>query len=697
MASYSQSTLYGIFQNDCISREDFSKLVGMNVLRPKSAYAFPTSVSVGNGKNTPKFSGSTAKTLAERGELLFFENWLASDYEKKYEPLHMGYYVYQDFIVIAAEPGYNNDTNRFGQNHDIDPVAIPLSRIKKITSEVGKKSRFSSAMDGEHRLMIWFEGSGIFEAKLFWHNPLYNCLIHDNWSLAVNSILCKTTIGVQGALADTITNQMKVSLESVISKCTDYEKRRGPVNVFDESVARIVEDAIYASEHDFVKLLVKYRDHLRPGASQVLKEKLDSIAAALEGNVRTIEGMQEEIKRLEGAIFTAESNQRQAGFFKKGKYKKEIAELSAQREQILQKIRSLDAPGTMYSEVISCFLTAESPTQQWSKDDIVLAKNIYAECKKRGIGKISSEEDKIILEMVSKQCRIKDIVRAMKLFDYGRSMAEQSTVKTKDVDIRKERVALENQYNKAVEQSKIVGWNKYLTKYYEKIAAKQKELAEYGVSYDLGINYAVNSTSKPTDWAIIGGLAQGIAGPAAGIMAAADVQRRNIQAAAASQKAREDGIKLAAYSSAFAKKAEGELRSILSEVEELTKRLYDADHPQIYFDYLSCKVCSYNVVMKNAMTISVDIECKKKLEFNSIHIAIDGSIRVEIVDGDQVIANAFICADGFGVTDFNNVGFRGKKTYSVVAMTTGNFAFNKSKQYTFRFFPEHIWMIEVEK
>lgn len=118
------------------------------------------------------------------------------------------------------------------------------------------------------------------------------------------------------------------------------------------------------------------------------------------------------------------------------------------------------------------------------------------------------------------------------------------------------------------------------------------------------------------------------------------------------------------------------------------------DHPQLFFDYLSCEVCSYTIVMKNVMKFTVEVACKKESEFNGVPIAIDGSIRADILDSDQVIANAFICADGFGVTDFNKVGFRGKKKYTVIAMTTGKSNFNKNIKYTFRFSPEHIWIVE---
>lgn len=701
MTLYSNTTLYEKFQNDCISRKEFSKLIDINVLQPISSYAFPPFISMGDGKYIPRFSGFTAETLAEKGELLFFENWLACDYEKEHAPLHMGCYVYKDFFVIIAEPSYNSDTKSFGQNYDIDPIAIPLSRVTEVSASNGRDGILYPSGQHNYRITISFSGGSYFTAKLFWYNDFHDCLVHDNWSLAVNSILCKISIGVQSSLADTITNQMKSALESVINKCTDYEKRRDIIsNVISKSFSQSFEDAVYAPEHDFVKLLIQYRRHLNPCASQSLKEKLDSMASTLQKNVQTIEGLREKIKHLECAISKAESEKRQAGLFQKGKLKKEIKELSAHREQLLQDIKVLDIPDTAYSDVMTCFLATELPknhTKQWSKSDTELAKKIYVECKERGISKISSDKEKIIFKIISNQCGINDITRAMKLFGYGKRIIEESVVATENIDTRKECIDLEIKYNKTVENSQIVGWDKYLTEYYERIDTKQKELAKYEASYTDGIDYAANSTSKPVDWAIVGGLAQGIAGPAAGIMAAAEVQIRNAQAEAASQKAREDGIKVAAYSSILAKKTARELNSILNEVNVLKNRLYDENHPQMYFDYLSCEVCSYSVAMENAMNISVEIGCQKKSEFNGNRIAIDGSIRVDVVDKGQVIANAFICADGFGITDFNEVGFSKKKTYSTVAMTTGTFSFKENREYTFRFSPEHIWMIEVKQ
>lgn len=702
MASYSRSYLYEQFKEDCISREEFSKLADLGILCQPEEYVFPTAVSVGDGKNTPRFSGATARILAEKCECLFFEDWQTANY-KQDTHLHLGCYVYPDFLVIAAEPDYNERENQFGSNHNIDPVAIPLSKVADIELHVSNGER-GDAITGTHSLCIWihrpeisrpeFKRQVVFKANLFWENPLWRCLVHDNWSMAVNAILLNTYMGVQINQANKITNQIKSVLETIVSKCTDYEKRRDSIyGVFDKSAVQMIEDNLYMSEHDFVKLLAEYQGHLKKNANQTLKEKISQVASIVEENMLTVEKLQRELSLLNDAVSKAEAEKEQVGFFKKGKIRKEIEALTAQKRQLLQKIESANVPESLCSEVMQSFLATVSPKAGWSETDIVLAQEIYAECQKRNLTEILSDEDQLLVEMVGKQFGIKSIDRAIEMFSYGKEIANCPKPKAKKSDARKELIAFENKYYTAKEQSSIVGWDKYLTGYYEKIAEKQKELAELGSSYNLGINTAVNSTSKPVDWAIVGGLAQGIAGPAAGIMAAADTQRRNAQAAATSQKAYTNGIKLAAYSEAFAKKAEGELRSILNEVEKLTKRLYDTDHPQMFFDYLSCEVCSCAVVMKTAMKLTVEIVCKKS-EFNGVSIAIDGSIRVDILDGDQVIANAFICADGFGITDFNRVGFKGKKKYEVIAMTTSKSTLDRDKTYTFRFSPEHIWMVE---
>ena len=72
--------LYSI-QISC-SREEFSQLADLGILCQPDEYAFPTTVSVGEGKNTPSFSDETAHILAGKKELLFFENWQTSNYKQ---------------------------------------------------------------------------------------------------------------------------------------------------------------------------------------------------------------------------------------------------------------------------------------------------------------------------------------------------------------------------------------------------------------------------------------------------------------------------------------------------------------------------------------------------------------------------------------------------------------------------------------
>ena len=177
----------------------------------------------------------------------------------------------------------------------------------------------------------------------------------------------------------------------------------------------------------------------------------------------TVEKLQRELSLLNDAISKAEAEKEQVGFFKKGKIKKEIEALTVQKRQFLQKIESMDVPENLCSEVMQSFLATVSPKAGWSENDIVLAQEIYAECQKRNLIEILSDEDQLLVEMVGKQFGIKSIDRAIEMFSYGKEIANRSKSKAKKSDARKELIAFENKYYTAKEQSSIVGWDKYLS------------------------------------------------------------------------------------------------------------------------------------------------------------------------------------------------------------------------------------------
>ena len=53
----------------------------------------------------------------------------------------------------------------------------------------------------------------------------------------------------------------------------------------------------------------------------------------------------------------------------------------------------------------------------------MLAQEIYAECQKRNLTEILSDEDQLLVEMVGKQFGIKSIDRAIEMFSYGKEIA----------------------------------------------------------------------------------------------------------------------------------------------------------------------------------------------------------------------------------------------------------------------------------
>ena len=87
-----------------------------------------------------------------------------------------------------------NETGTFGSNHNIDPIAIPLSRVMGVTTEDGCPTHYfrgRSIGKGQHeyRIIISLESGSKITLKLFWYNPFWNNFVFDNWTVAVNTKL----------------------------------------------------------------------------------------------------------------------------------------------------------------------------------------------------------------------------------------------------------------------------------------------------------------------------------------------------------------------------------------------------------------------------------------------------------------------------------------------------------------------------
>jgi len=142
------------------------------------------------------------------------------------------------------------------------------------------------------------------------------------------------------------------------------------------------------------------------------------------------------------------------------------------------------------------------------------------------------------------------------------------------------------------------------------------------------------SIEKESDWATIGGLASGIAGPAAGLAAAVDTMNNNQRIREENEKKRQDQRNLESWIDK-AKKAD-ESSPMLAELEEKYTVFYDLSSAQIMEKFLIIK--SSYVIDSDTGAITVIVELGKimdKVRTPGKNImCFDGSIKAKITDSD---------------------------------------------------------------
>lgn len=684
MANYPITYLYSRYASDCIEQEEYQTLVNLGVLPDKNSLKFPAVPSVRPSDGPANFSGAAVDVLAGRGELLFLENWLGCDKQGMY--LHESIYVFKDFLVISGEPDYDDKTGSFGRTYDVDPIAIPISRVLEVKTD--------DIADYQHtyRLVLTLDSGNKLAGRLFWFNPFWNNFVFDNWTVAVNAKIQKGNLG-KGA---DISNALCARMKSILRNATDYEGRKEAITaLFQEEAVSQLMKSVYLSNADFARAICQNKDFLecenkdalRNGdKASKLKRVIEQIEEKEKAVVSELESARKELADCNSAITAATTGLQTAGLFKKGKLKKEIQSLSGKKTALEDQISRLDPFENMQSMILGCINGAIISKERREK-----GKQLYAECKKRGLTKIRFDSDKTLLEMICKKLDI-NVSQGEELLAIGKQI-EESKNSNSDSN-RLTRIKLTNQHKQEQAQASIIGLDKYLGKHYESIVAKQEELKELGISYNLGIDYASKAKAAKLDWAIAGGIADAIAGPGAGISVAIDTQIQNAKSTAAAENARRDGVLLAAYSSALAKKKEAELKGVLDEVEKLKRTICDTEHGKDFFDYLSFKVLEHSVITDNAMKVTVMVSHKKSMFFNGLPISIDGSVIVQVLLNSTVIGTAYVCGDGFNSTNFGFVGFKNGKKYEAIALASKGQQFKPGNNYSFNIIANHIWMIE---
>lgn len=322
-----------------------------------------------------------------------------------------------------------------------------------------------------------------------------------------------------------------------------------------------------------------------------------------------------------------------------------------------------------------------------------LINELYEECERNGVHGLSAEKDRQRVRNILQKTTYKKI-KNLSIEELEREFEELKVKKDEEVkklEIQKERdriAGLKEEerkvYNELVKYAKYSKKSKrkiMLTDYREllkKEAEKNARFAEYMMYY----------AKKPEmDWAVHGGIASGIAGPAAGIATAINVEAKNAQ------------IRLENYQNM--KAVIPSSLNYLSQASELSKQVEKIDEELKKIDLILIdesfsqkelleNICfgDFEIEVSETGAFVVKVKARAKGDFvifEDVPAGIDGIIDAVVYKGEEVIGKASLVTPIYGITSMDTVELQG------ICLSGAK----QGEKYSVKFEPKDIWAIEI--
>ena len=199
---------------------------------------------------------------------------------------------------------------------------------------------------------------------------------------------------------------------------------------------------------------------------------------------------------------------------------------------------------------------------------------------------------------------------------------------------------------------------------------------------------------KTTDWSIAGGIAEGLAGPAAGLAVAADVMRKNAEI---EERNRQNQAAVDRMADNFTTSTLESLpdiaplrrksRNLEYEMKKLSEKVVLSDIDQSSIQN-ALKITDYSVSQCKSNALELTLEISNSLSVDNVpenvQLTTDGSFTGTIYAGDLLVGTVNIPLPVFGV------GCGSKET---VKAFCGKYSKN-GKNYTVDFKPNNLWVME---
>ncbi len=309
----------------------------------------------------------------------------------------------------------------------------------------------------------------------------------------------------------------------------------------------------------------------------------------------------------------------------------------------------------------------------------------YNECKKAGIRSLDTPEKQEKAKLIASSLGIEEGTDLFALF----KEKQEQDIQAEEREQQKKRQEIlqkeQDQYDALTKYSDLTGREKRLQILTDLRDEKKREISESYNSKNSMISLTGAFMQKEQSWATQAGIANGLAGPVAGIATAMDIQAKNAQI-------REENKEHVQLLSKTVLGIDERIRSCQKELGVLEEELADAKFKMVadtpgekLIKALSFQVTNVTISETGAFTVKAtitktkDIKVFKDLKSETV---IDGTISADLYQEGKKRGSALLVLPVFGLgpaVTVEGMGLNGAK---------------KDVAYEIKFTPYHLWAME---
>lgn len=392
-----------------------------------------------------------------------------------------------------------------------------------------------------------------------------------------------------------------------------------------------------------------------------------------------------------GSIQTYVDSKKKKEDDRKAFEEKERQRLDAQAIELFQAClkRGLNPPLSELPFDATAYVMSHPDSSEYSGD---------AQLRAAADGYVPDTDDGRLIALVAKSTGAgESLEEALKAFRHGCYLAEMGRRRGLIEEVKTERSKEEEQVERQKELSRLVGKEKYLHGLRLELEKARKSKQDW----DRITRSMVNSSHAPadtSDWASAGGFASAIAGPAAGLAVASDIQRRNAEAEAAKARERANLNSALAYPSMMSVKSAELIKKAEEIFTGIRKLVIDDSDEEAKMGLIKTQVHSQKTTKFGNLCVRMTACWKERPKLFGQPASLDGTLSVVALKDGKAIGGGYYVAPGIDEFDMDKVGFNPDgPAQDVLLKPSPGKRFEEGEAYEIKLFPAHLWLIEVPK